>query len=299
MLKKKIVVTGANGQLGMEFRRLESEFTQYDFHFAGHSELPVEERERVNDYFDRQQPFACINCAAYTAVDKAESEKEKAMAVNGEAVGFLATASARNESVFIHISTDYVFDGNSSVPYTENDNTNPVNHYGLTKLVGEQLALRNNPASIIIRTAWVYSEYGNNFVKTMMRLMRERESISVVNDQMGSPTYAADLAEAIMQIIRTIDESNDFAADKITQPAIFHYSNEGVVSWYEFAEAIRQLVNSNCKVNPITTSEYPTPARRPHYSLLEKSKIKNSFSLSIPPWKQSLQKCIERLQNGL
>jgi dTDP-4-dehydrorhamnose reductase len=296
MPQKIILVTGANGQLGMEFRRLEARYKQYEFEFADHSQLPVEEMDMVNDYVDALQPFGCINCAAYTAVDKAESEKEKAMTVNGEAVGYLAAACARNHTLFIQVSTDYVFDGNSSVPYKETDNTNPVNHYGLTKLVGEQLALRNNPASIIIRTAWVYSEYGNNFVKTMMRLMHDREIVNVVNDQMGSPTYAADLAKAIMQLIISIDAPNKIPGDKTTQPAIFHYSNEGVISWYEFAEAIRKLTKSKCKVNPISTSQYPTPAKRPHFSLLDKSKIKTFLSLSIPGWRESLQKCIQRLQ---
>jgi dTDP-4-dehydrorhamnose reductase len=289
MPSNKILVTGANGQLGKDMRALEIKYAQYDFVFADHSELPIEDESKVDEYVKQLQPFALVNCAAYTAVDRAESEKEKAELINAKAVGFLAAACHENKSLFIHVSTDYVFDGKSSVPYKENDETNPVNHYGLTKLRGEALAIKANPASIIIRTSWVYSEYGNNFVKTMIRLMRERESINVVNDQVGSPTYAAHLAEAIMQIISVTNGHRPSAI------AVFNYSNEGVITWYEFAEAIRELIGSNCKVNPIPSSQYPTPSKRPSFSLLDKTKFKSTFGLAIPGWKESLARCIKRL----
>jgi dTDP-4-dehydrorhamnose reductase len=289
MSAKIILVTGANGQLGKEIQTLASTYPQYEFVFADRTVLPVEQQSKVNDFFSRVNLYACVNCAAYTAVDKAESEKEKAIAVNADAVAFLAEACFKQQALFIHISTDYVFDGTSSIPYKEQDDTEPVNHYGLSKLLGEQWAEEKNPSTIIIRTSWVYSEYGNNFVKTMMRLMKEKESLNVVNDQIGSPTYAADLAQAIMQIIKQHDGS------AIIKKGIYNYSNEGAISWYDFAVAIKELTGSACRVNPIPTSQYPTPAKRPHYSLLDKSKIKSTFRIQIPNWKESLQKCIHRL----
>jgi dTDP-4-dehydrorhamnose reductase len=290
MISKNILVTGANGQLGKEFRALEESFPNYSFVFTDLDELAIDDASAVKNFF-RLQPFlACINCAAYTAVDKAETEKEKALVVNADAVGNLAEACAEHRTHFIHISTDYVFDGNSSTPYAEDSETDPINHYGLSKLKGELLALQKNPDSIIIRTSWVYSEHGNNFVKTMMRLMKERESINVVNDQVGSPTYAADLAKAIMKIIEKHIENP--AAVK----GIYHYSNEGSISWYEFAVAIKELIGSSCKVNPVPTSQYPTPARRPYYSLLNKSKIKSVYGLKIPHWKDSLRRCIDKFE---
>ena len=291
MTQKKILVTGANGQLGKEFRALEKRFPQFDFLFVGHSQLPIEDAAAVKTYFHLHQPNVCVNCAAYTAVDKAETEKEQSLRTNAEAVGILAEACRNAQTLFIHISTDYVFNGNSSTPYREESETDPVNHYGLSKLLGEQLALQKNPASIIIRTSWVYSEYGNNFVKTMLRLMNERESINVVNDQVGSPTYAADLANGIMSIIKHDAKSIEAAA------GIYHYSNEGAISWYEFAVAIRDVIGSSCKVNPIPSSQYPTPARRPHFSLLNKTKIKSTFGLEIPNWKESLVRCLQRIQH--
>jgi dTDP-4-dehydrorhamnose reductase len=292
MAAKKILVTGANGQLGKEIQRLAPAYPQYEFVFADRTVLPIEDQSRVNDFFSHWKPYACINCAAYTAVDKAESEKDRANVINADAVGFLAEASAAHGSLFIHISTDYVFNGNSSIPYKEDDATEPINHYGLSKLLGEKRAIEKNSSSIIIRTSWVYSEYGNNFVKTMMRLMKEREILHVVNDQTGSPTYAADLAQAIMQIIAQHDGLS------IVRKGIYHYSNEGSISWYDFAVAINELSGSSCKVNGIPSSQYPTPARRPHFSLLDKSKIKSTFKITIPGWKESLEKCIQRLKGG-
>ncbi|HYE53594.1 MAG TPA: dTDP-4-dehydrorhamnose reductase [Chitinophagaceae bacterium] len=281
----KILITGANGQLGNEFRALEDDFPGYEFIFLSREELSINDAASVQKVFTEHAPQWCINCAAYTAVDKAETEREQAMAINGEAAGILAAASKALNARFVHISTDYVFDGSSSVPYRENDATGPINTYGHSKLLGEQLVQRHNPDAIIIRTAWVYSVFGNNFVKTMMRLMKERESINVVSDQHGSPTYAADLAKAIMHIIRSSSNTS----------GIFHYSNEGETNWFEFASAIKELIGSTCQVNPIPSSQYPTPAKRPQYSLLDKTKIRSTFNLEIPYWKDSLDLCLSRL----
>jgi dTDP-4-dehydrorhamnose reductase len=285
-MKKVVLVTGSNGQLGQELRDLEKKFDQFDFLFTTRDELAIQDHFLLKKFFKKNNPAYCINCAAYTAVDKAETEKELATLINGDAPGYLAEACDEFGTKFIHISTDYVFDGTSAIPYKETDETNPVNHYGMSKLIGERRVMESIADAVIIRTAWVYSEYGNNFVKTMMRLMNERENINVVNDQRGSPTYAADLAEAIMQII---------SKEKLI-PGIYHYSNEGTISWYEFAVAIKEMIGSNCKINPIPTSQYPTPAKRPAFSLLDKTKIKSTFQLEIPEWQTSLKKCIVRLR---
>jgi dTDP-4-dehydrorhamnose reductase len=284
-----ILITGANGQLGNEFRALEEDFPAYRFVFLSRQELPINDAAAVRQVLSAHKPDWCINCAAYTAVDKAETEKDLAMAVNGEAAGILALACKELNCRFVHISTDYVFDGSSETPYREDAPTGPINTYGQSKLLGEQLVMQHNPTAIIIRTAWVYSVFGNNFVKTMLRLMKERESINVVCDQEGSPTYAADLAQAIMHIVRSPQSAGAHG--------IFHYSNEGRTNWYQFAETIRQLTGSNCKVNPIPTSQYPTPARRPQYSLLDKTKMRVTFDLTIPHWKDSLDMCIQRLSS--
>jgi len=284
--KKVILVTGANGQLGREFQQLEKQFPDYHFLFVAKNELSISDENAVNIFFKDNHIDICINCAAYTAVDKAETEKELATAVNETAVGYLAKACKNYNAPFIHISTDYVFDGKGFNPYTENEQTNPVNFYGQTKLNGEQNAVKENDQSIIIRTAWVYSSFGNNFVKTMMRLMNERASIGVVNDQFGCPTYAADLAEAIMQIIT----SNKFIA------GIYHYSNKGKISWFNFAKEIAEQINSNCVVNGITTAQFPTPAARPSFSVLDTEKISSTFDIAIPEWKDSLQKCLALLK---
>lgn len=284
-----ILVTGANGQLGKELQTAASQYSSYRFIFTDRSVLPVGEEAAVKAFFARESVDYCVNCAAYTAVDKAESEQEQAFAINGDAVGYLAGACASAGAKFIHVSTDYVFDGESSVPLKEEDPTGPVNVYGASKLRGEQLALQYNADSVVIRTSWVYSEFGNNFVKTMIRLMGEKPSLNVVDDQIGSPTYAADLAEAILQIIG----SGHFV------PGIYHYSNEGVVSWYEFALAIRDLIGSACPVHPIPSAQFPTPAKRPHYSLLDKGRIRAVYGIGIPAWKESLAICLQRLHVNL
>lgn len=281
-----ILVTGSNGQLGKELQQFSSSFAQFNFIFLSREELPVNDPGLISHFFTKHQPQYCINCAAYTAVDKAEEEKEIAFQVNAEAVGVLATVSKENNCRLIHISTDYVFDGASIVPYKEDDTVNPQGVYGASKLEGERLALQNNADVIIIRTSWVYSEFGKNFVKTMMRLMSEKDKINVVNDQIGSPTYAADLAEVILHIIFS----------QKWKPGIYNYSNKGIISWYEFAVTIKELIKSNCIINPIPASAYPTPAKRPAYSVLDTEKIQTSFGIEIKDWKESLRVCLSAIK---
>lgn len=285
-----ILITGASGQLGAAIKALSSLYPQFHFIFLAKEDLPVNRSELVQQYFKNVLPAFCINCAAYTAVDKAETEKELAMLVNGDAVGVLAAACKSFHAKFIHISTDYVFDGTAVTPYKEEDNTNPVNYYGKTKLRGEELSIQNNNESIIIRTSWLYAEHGNNFVKTMVRLMKERSSLNVVNDQLGSPTYAGDLAKLILGIIA----ENQFEGRWV--PGIYHYSNEGVISWYDFAVAIKNLIQSDCAVHPIPASMYPTPAKRPAYSVMNKEKIRSVYGVAVPAWENSLSECISHMQ---
>jgi dTDP-4-dehydrorhamnose reductase len=282
---KRILVTGANGQLGKELRDIAPSYPEVDFLFLSREDLPIHHYELVRNTFDGFKPDYCINCAAYTAVDKAEQEAELAYIVNSESVGILAAVSKIHDCKFIHISTDYVFAGDSPVPYKESDATGPVSVYGKSKLAGEKEAITQNPDSIIIRTSWVYSFYGNNFVKTMIRLMKERNEISVVSDQIGSPTWAADLALFIMHVI-------EFPEWK---QGVYHFSNLGEISWYDFAVEIKKLIQSNCIVHPIPTSAYPTPAKRPAFSLLDKTKIKSVFGYEPPSWKPSLEQCVHRL----
>jgi dTDP-4-dehydrorhamnose reductase len=284
--KENILVTGANGQLGMEFRALEEKYPVYNFYFVGKDELPITDKAAIENLFINQSFRHCINCAAYTAVDKAETEQSLAFQINATAVAHLAAVCKKYDTQFIHVSTDYVFNGNGSTPYKESDQTDPVNVYGASKLEGEKEVFEHNDQSIILRTSWVYSSYGKNFVKTMLRLMNEKETINVVNDQVGSPTYAADLAEAILTIVSTNEKQI---------AGIYNYCNEGVISWYQFASEIKRLINSKCEVNPIETSAYPTPAKRPHYSVLDTTKICATFGIVIPSWKTSLEKCIKLL----
>lgn len=286
-MSNKIVVTGSNGQLGNELKELASSYSQVQFAFFNREEFSINDKSRIEKIFEEHQPSYFINCAAYTAVDKAESEQELANEINGTAVGLLALTCKQYGTKFIHVSTDYVFNGKASSPLKEEDTVDPVNAYGASKLLGEQLALQNNPESIIIRTSWVYSFYGKNFVKTMMRLMNERENIGVVNDQIGSPTYAADLAKAIMQIITSGKWKS----------GIYNFSNEGVISWFDFASEIKQLTHFNCIINSLTTEQFPTPAKRPKYSVLDKSKIQQTFSIQLKDWKESLQACIEKINS--
>lgn len=277
-----IIVTGANGQLGLTFKDIAAQYPGYGFRFFSKEELPVDNIAIIQDVFGELKPSFCINCAAYTAVDLAETNREAAFRINAEAVGYLATACKNTGAGFIHISTDYVFDGKADKPYNENDPIEPVNLYGASKAEGEQLALTNHPNSIIIRTSWVYSRHGKNFVKTMLHLMDSRDEIKVVADQTGAPTWTADLATAIMKIIMQ-------GADK---PGIYHYSNKGSITWYEFAVAIREIAGKRCRIQPIPSSGYPTPAKRPAFSLLNTGKIEATYAITIPEWRESLEKCI-------
>ena len=285
MANKNILVTGANGQLGKEMQVISVLYPACNFLFVTKEELTVDDTPAVKNYFNTHNIDVCINCAAYTAVDKAETETQKAFSINAAAVGNLATLCKQKNILFIHISTDYVFDGTAAAPYKEDHPVKPVNAYGASKLKGEELAFENNPETIIIRTSWVYSSFGNNFVKTMLRLMKERENINVVSDQQGCPTYAADLAAAIMQIINS---------DKKTA-GIFNFCNKGIISWHQFAKVIKELSHSNCVINAIPSSQYPTPAKRPNYSVLDTTKIQQTFNIEIPEWKESLKKCLQLL----
>lgn len=279
-MPKKILVTGANGQLGQSVKEVSVNYPDLDFTFVSRGELDITNQSEVVAYFNANQFNAVINCAAYTAVDLAETEIEAARLVNATATKYLAEATAEKEIPFIHISTDYVFDGTVSVSRLETDPVNPIGVYGRTKLEGEEFALTINPQTIVIRTAWVYSKYGKNFVKTMLWLFNEKEEIGVINDQIGSPTNAVDLADVIAQIL---------SKEELVY-GIYNYSNEGECSWYDFASKIKELTNSSIKINPIPTTAYPTPAKRPSYSLLNKSKIKETYNVSIPNWEESLKK---------
>lgn len=281
-----ILVTGSNGQVGSEIKELSSDY-DYKFYFTNSHVLDITNHEKVKEYIEKNSINTIINCAAYTAVDKAESDETNADAINHLAVKNLAKIAKEKEIKLIHISTDYVFDGTNYKPYTEDDATNPQSIYGKTKLLGEEAMLCVNPQnSIIIRTSWVYSSYGANFVKTMLRLGKEKEQLGVIFDQVGTPTYAKDLAKTILDILPKI------ANDKVE---IYHYSNEGVCSWYDFAKEIMRMAKLECQINPIETKEYPTPAKRPHYSLLNKSKIKKDFDIVLPYYKDGLDDCLRRL----
>lgn len=284
--KKTILVTGSGGQLGMELRNLSAQYPNYKFLFTSKEDLPIDDFKLVKKYFEKQQIDHCINCAGYTAVDKAESEKDKAFNINADAAGNLSSICKAHQAQLIHISTDYVFDGSAAIPYKEVDRVNPINIYGASKLRGEELILNNNSSAVIIRTSWVYSSYANNFVNTMLRLLKEKETINVVSDQYGCPTYAADLAVAIMTIVDKEDGVN-------SAKGIFNFCNEGIITWYDFAKAIKKFIKSNCTINPIPSSEYPTPAKRPQYSVLDTTKIKDTFDITIPKWEDSLHKCLE------
>jgi dTDP-4-dehydrorhamnose reductase len=280
-----VLVTGANGQLGSELNSLVLNYPKYTFYFTDVKELDITNHIAVKGYLKKYDINIIINCAAYTAVDKAESEVELANKINHLSLKNFAELSKEMNIKMIHISTDYVFDGTNFKPYVETDNPNPQSIYGKTKLDGERLMMEINPNnSIIIRTSWVYSSYGNNFVKTMLRLGKEKESLGVIYDQIGTPTYARDLAKVILDILPQIN-------NKSVQ--LLHYSNEGACSWLDFAKAIFELQEISCKVNPILTSAYPTAAKRPYYSILDKTKIKNEFDLKIPYWRDSLIACLD------
>lgn len=284
--RKKILVTGANGQLGNELRYIANQWQQLDFVFTDVDELDITDQQAICSAVNDNSIDLVVNCAAYTAVDKAEGDPDKARLLNADAPGMLARAISARGGEMIHISTDYVFEGDSCKPYTEDCPTGPRSVYGSTKLEGERQVAEGCAKSVILRTAWLYSPYGNNFVKTMLRLGRERESLNVVFDQIGTPTYAHDLAVAIATIA---------AADQKTY-GTFHFSNEGVTSWYDFTKAIHRLAGiTSCKVSPIRTEQYPTPAQRPAFSVLDKTKIKQAYNISIPHWEESLKECLARI----
>lgn len=283
---KNILITGANGQLGNEMRVLSVAYPEYTYFFTDVAELNICDKQAVLDFVKANDIHVIVNCAAYTAVDKAEENVELCTMLNADAVSYLAEAAEANQAEFIQISTDYVFDGTAHVPYKETEPTCPNSVYGSTKLAGERNALTRCSRAMIIRTAWLYSTFGNNFVKTMIGLGKERESLGVIFDQVGTPTYARDLASAIFVAIRQGVESG-----------IYHFSNEGVCSWYDFTKAIHRLAGiTACRVNPLHTEEYPTLAKRPHYSVLDKTKIKNTYHIEIPHWMDSLQSCIAELE---
>ena len=281
-----ILVTGSMGQLGSEIKELSSNYN-YNFFFTTRDDIDITSKDSIKEFCQTNSINVIINCAAYTAVDKAESDEINADLVNRKAVKKLSIVAKELNIKLIHISTDYVFDGKNFKPYVEEFQTNPQSVYGKTKLDGENEIRDINPLnSIIIRTSWVYSYYGNNFVKTMLRLGKEKEELGVIFDQVGTPTYAKDLAITILDIVPQIENS---------KVEIYNYSNEGVLSWYDFAKEIMKMAKLDCKVKAIETYQYPTPAKRPHFSLLNKSKIKSKFNLEIPYWKDGLDDCLKRL----
>jgi len=288
-----ILVTGSNGQVGTELRHLAKSFPDFTFTFVDVADLDITDTNAVYDFVNNGDFQYIINCAAYTAVDKAESDEELAFKVNAEGAKNIAQAAVIRNIQMIHLSTDYVYHNGLGRPLVETDPTNPQSVYAKTKLQGDQFVQMMLPSSMVIRTSWVYSSFGNNFVKTMLRLGRDKEELGIVADQIGTPTYARDLAKAMLDIIYKM-EDGDLVAGKMQ--GIYHYSNEGITHWAEFASAIFRLENIDCKVNEIATSEYPLPASRPPYSLLDKSKIKTTFDLEIPHWEESLEKCLELLR---
>ncbi len=283
-----ILVTGSHGQLGSEIKSLADEYSGYHFVLAGKDLFPVQNHLIGREMFEKYHPSFCINTAAYTAVDKAESDQEAAELINGTAVGHLAALCKQFGTQFIHISTDYVFNGASREPLHEACPVDPVNFYGASKLLGEQLAFQQNRNTVIIRTSWLYSSFGKNFVRSMIRLMKDKKSIGVVADQIGSPTYAADLAQAIMKVITNHN----------WVPGIFHFCNSGALSWFDFAVEIKNLTGAACKVDAITTKQYPTAARRPVYSVLNTDKISKIYGVEIKNWKGSLGACIKVIKTS-
>lgn len=284
---KNILITGANGQLGSEIRVASAQFPQFRFFFTDVTELDICNREAVHAYMAENHMDGIVNCAAYTAVDKAEDDAETCYRINRDAVKNLAEAAREYKLDIIHVSTDYVFDGKSYLPYTEVMPVNPSSVYGKSKLEGERILMEICPEAVIVRTSWLYSSFGNNFVKTMLRLGQERDKLNVIFDQVGTPTYAADLAVALLSIL---------AAGK-PAAGIYHYSNEGVCSWYDFTRSIHRLAGISCDLVPIESKEYPVRTPRPHFSVLNKAKIKQTYGIEIPHWEDSLEKCIRLLVN--
>lgn len=285
---KTIWIAGSKGQLGTEIRIQNEKNQKYKFLYTDIEELDLTNQQEVLKYASSTKPDIIINCAAYTNVDKAESDKDNAFRLNSDIPSLLSDISVNQNCILIHISTDYVFDGKSFRPYEEYDPTSPQSVYGMSKLIGENTVLRNN-RNLVIRTSWLYSAHGHNFLKTMLRLGKEKEFLSVVFDQVGTPTSAADLASAVIQICDALSSSEE------NYGGIYHFSNEGVCSWYDFSIMIMKTAGLNCAVSPITTDQYPLPAKRPAYSVLNKKKIKNTFGIDIPYWKDSAETCIKQL----
>ena len=279
---KKILVTGATGQLGSELKVLSESYSQYEWVFADRNEVSLDNLSVLKNQLEGISPAIILNCGAYTAVDRAETEPALADIINNQAVKIIAEFANDNQVKLIHVSTDYVFDGTSSIALTEEAKTQPINVYGATKRAGELACLGANPDAVIIRTSWVYSRFGNNFVKTMQRLLKERDTLNVVNDQIGSPTYTVDLAQAMMDIITAQN----------WVPGIYNYSNEGEISWYDFVLAIQEITGDICNVSGIPSASYPTPANRPAFSLLDKTKIKEVYGVEVPGYLSSLRKCM-------
>ena len=282
-----ILITGCNGQLGNEMQRLEKQYTAHTYFNTDVADLDITDHEAVCSFVDRHCIDGIVNCAAYTAVDKAEDNGPLCQLLNATAPGYLAQAIEKRGGWIVQISTDYVFDGTNHTPYVETDHVCPNSVYGRTKLAGEQAVIGACRRSMIIRTAWLYSTFGNNFVKTMLRLGHEKAELGVIFDQIGTPTYARDLA---MSIFTAIEQG--------IRPGVYHFSNEGVTSWYDFTKAIHRLAGiTTCRVRPLHTAEYPTPAMRPHYSVLDKTKIKQTYNIEIPYWEESLEECVLQLIN--
>jgi len=283
-----ILITGSNGQLGNEMQQAAVRFPDFNYIYTDVAELDICDKSALDAFVKANNVNVIVNCAAYTAVDKAEDDVELCYKINRDAVRNIAEVATENKVKVVHVSTDYVFDGTNYLPYTEDMPVCPATVYGKSKLEGEQALLENCKESVILRTAWLYSSFGNNFVKTMMKLGTERDSLGVIFDQVGTPTYAADLADAIMQLI----SSETFV------PGIYHFSDEGVCSWYDFTKTIHRMANITCDVKPIETKDYPARTPRPHFSVLNKGKIKSTYGISIPHWEVSLEKCIQLLQNS-
>ena len=283
----KVLVIGSEGQLGSEIKKFSKTQNKISWVFSSIKSLDLSRLDTISSFLKEINPAVIINCAAYTNVDKAETESKLANTINYKAVDIISKWTNENNKKLIHVSTDYVFDGLSNVPLSENSKTNPVNEYGRSKLKGEQVCLKNDANSVVIRTSWLYSSFGKNFVKTMIDLMKKNKSVKVVNDQIGSPTYAHDLARLIIEII--INYKNE--------SGLFHYSNDGEISWFDFARSIKELYNLDCEIIGVSSKDFKTLAKRPEYSLLNKSKIKTTFNLEIPNYKQSLKNCIEIIKN--
>jgi len=285
----KLLITGSKGQLGNELKELAGEFPNFEFLYTDVEELDITDATKVDNFFSENKPDVIINCAAYTAVDKAETDERLAYLINATAVGILSRAAAKYRALMVHISTDYVYDGTACTPYFETDPTNPVSAYARTKFAGEKEVEKYSSNALIIRTSWLYSAFGNNFIKTILKYGKEREVLNIVFDQIGTPTYARDLAGTILGIIpQAIGGSS---------VEIYHYSNEGVASWYDFAKTIIEISGLGCRINPIETKDYPLPAIRPSYSVLNKSRLKEKFKVEIPYWRDSVAHCLQRLAN--